>query len=307
MEPSSTTKNMRYTFLLPAYKSVYLAEALESIKQQTYTDYTCIVSDDCSPEDLKTIFDNVVGSDTRFTYRCNEENMGGKSLVSHWNLLVDMCDTDYLIMASDDDIYDSSFLEEINRLVQKYPHIDILRAKARRLENDKSVVEDGEIPELLTQDEFQPYFGVKPMILCLANYVFKTTALKAMGGFPDFPTAAKSDSATAIYLSSNGIATTKDVLFSFRISNENLSSARKYDYNSVKTAIANIMFADWYKDNFGEQYPYKPFIEGIAFYILSRMSLSKCIQYTILFRKRGFLSGIKPLLTIAKNWIKIKK
>ena len=65
--------------------------------------------------------------------------MGGKSLVSHWNLLVDLCDTEYLIMASDDDVYEPTFLEEIDKLVQKYPNVDILRAKAVRLENGKEV------------------------------------------------------------------------------------------------------------------------------------------------------------------------
>ena len=43
--------------------------------------------------------------------------MGGKSLVSHWNLLVDMCDTEYFIMASDDDVYEPEFMKEIDSLV----------------------------------------------------------------------------------------------------------------------------------------------------------------------------------------------
>ena len=136
----------RYTFLLPAFKAAYFREALESIKNQTYRDFKVIVSDDCSPEgeQLHQIYEAVVMNDNpnnreqhtsscqklselslipdaRFTFRRNAENMGSKSLVSHWNLLVDLCDTDYLIMASDDDIYEPTFLEEINALVEKYP------------------------------------------------------------------------------------------------------------------------------------------------------------------------------------------
>ena len=206
---------VKYTFLVPSYKASFLEEALLSIKNQTYTDFKVLVSDDCSPENLKPIYDKVCGNDPRFAFRRNEANMGGKSLVSHWNLLVDMCDTDYLIMASDDDVYEPTFLEEIDKLVQKYPNVDILRAKAVRLENGKEALIDGDIPEYQSQEEFLQYFGVKKMVLCLADYVFKTNALKAMSGFPDFPTAAFSDSATAIYLSKNGIATTNDILFTF--------------------------------------------------------------------------------------------
>lgn len=102
----------KYTFLLPSYKARFFEEALLSIKNQTYTDFKVIVSDDCSPEDLKSIYDMVCADDPRFIYRRNEENMGSKSLVSHWNLLVDMCDTEWLIMAGDDDVYDAKFWKQ---------------------------------------------------------------------------------------------------------------------------------------------------------------------------------------------------
>ena len=46
----------RYTFLVPSYKASFLEEALESIKNQTYTDFKVLVSDDCSPENLKPIY-----------------------------------------------------------------------------------------------------------------------------------------------------------------------------------------------------------------------------------------------------------
>ena len=296
---------VKYTFLLPAYKFRFFEEAICSIKNQNYKDFKCIVSDDCSPEKLKFVFDKTVGDDSRFLYRRNEENMGGKSLVSHWNLLVDMCDTEYLILASDDDIYEREFLQEIDLLVRRYPVVDIFRAKARRMQDGMVVLTDGDIPELLSQVDFMEYFGNKNMVHCVANYVFRTSALKAMGGFPDFPTAAKSDTATAICLSKNGIATTKDILFSFRMSNENLSSSNGYDKNTIKTAEANIMFADWYREKYGETYPYKYAIEGVGYYLMARMPFSESIRYAIKFKKRGFYIGVKPLFTMTKNWIKI--
>lgn len=297
--------NIIYTFLLPAYKARFLEESLNSIKKQSYREFRCLVSDDSSPEDIKSVFDKTVGEDSRFVYRRNEENIGGKSLVAHWNLLVNLCDTEYLIMASDDDIYGHDFLKDINVLVEKYPQVDILRARARRIENEVTTCEDGDIPELLPQEEFLKYFGQKPMVLCLANYVFRTSALKAMGGFPDFPTAAKSDTATAICLSKNGIATTKNILFSFRMSNENLSSSNGYEKNTIKTAEANIMFADWYREKYGETYPYKYAVEGVGYYLMARMPLCESIRYAIKFKKRGYYIGIKPLFTMTKNWIKI--
>ena len=296
----------RYTFLVPSYKASFLEEALESIKNQTYTDFKVLVSDDCSPENLKPIYEKVCGNDPRFAFRRNEANMGGKSLVSHWNLLVDLCETEYLIMASDDDVYEPKFLEEIDALVEKYPNVDILRAKARRVENGKQVLADDAIPEMQNQSDFLQYFGVKEMVLCLANYVFKTNALKGMSGFPDFPTAAFSDSATAIYLSKNGIATTNDILFTFRISNENLSCAKNYSKNAEKGVWANLMFLDWYERNFHQHYPYDNFAFGIEQYHLPRLSFCKMLKYYLKFRERGYMKQIRPNLTILKNWFKLR-
>ena len=52
---------IKYTFLLPAYKPDFFEEALRSIKDQTYSDFKVLVSDDCSPHDLKSIYNNVCG------------------------------------------------------------------------------------------------------------------------------------------------------------------------------------------------------------------------------------------------------
>ena len=128
----------KYTFLIPAYKSHFLSEMLQSIFAQTYTDYKVIINDDCSPENLWNICEPYL-NDKRFTYHRNEKNIGQEHLVAHWNMLVDKCDTDYLILASDDDIYDPSFLSEIDSLTTKYPEVDLVHARARVID-DKGVV-----------------------------------------------------------------------------------------------------------------------------------------------------------------------
>lgn len=53
----------KYTFLLPAFKPDFLEVALKSIKSQTYSDFKVLVSDDCSPHDLKSIYNKVCGDD----------------------------------------------------------------------------------------------------------------------------------------------------------------------------------------------------------------------------------------------------
>lgn len=308
--------NIIYTFLLPAYKARFFEESLRSIKNQSYKEFKCLVSDDCSPENLKNVFDKTVGDDPRFVYRRNEENMGSKSLVSHWNLLVNLCKTDYLIMASDDDLYAPNFLAELNVLVNKYQNIDVFRAKAKRIEDAFVLEEDGDIPELLRLEDFLLYFGKKPMVHCLANYLFKTIALNGIGGFPDFPKAGYSDAAVAMALAKNGIVVTKNALFSFRMSRENLSSTNGYNKYSEEGIKGCVMFADWYKENIKSYIVHSVnmpeiyeahynHVVGVAQYFMARLPFLKAIKYYLKLRTRGYMNG-KSSLTVIKNWIKVK-
>ena len=307
---------IKYTFLLPAYKASFLSEALNSLKGQTYSHFKAIVSDDCSPENLKLIFDSVVGSDSRFIYRRNENNIGGRSLVAHWNLLVDLCDTEYLVMASDDDVYEKDFLYEIDLLVRKYPKVNVLRAKARRLENDDVVLEDGNISEFLSLEAFLPYFGGGKMVECLANYVFKTSSIKEIGGVPDFPKAGYSDAAVAMALAKNGLVTTKDVLFSFRISSDNLSSVNGYNKYAMDGIKACVLFTDWYKINIEPliaqavnineiTLAHKKYVVEVAQYFLCHLPLWSAIKYYMMLRIRGYMN-VKSSLTVIKNWYKVR-
>lgn len=44
---------------------------------------------------------------------------------------MDMCDTEYFILASDDDVYEPTFLEEVDKLAVKYPEVDLIRARVK--------------------------------------------------------------------------------------------------------------------------------------------------------------------------------
>lgn len=240
---------VKYTFLLPAYKPDFFEEALRSIKSQTYSDFKVLVSDDCSPHDLKSIYNKVCGDDDRFTYRRNEVNMGSKSLVSHWNLLVDMCDTEYFILASDDDVYEPTFLEEVDKLVVKYPEVDLIRARCKMVnENRNFAFYDGIYQEFTDSLEFVNLMYLHNSIKCIANYTFRLKALKAIGGFIDFPLAWFSDRATVMKLSAHGVANTKDVLFSFRISDVNITFGKNDEKKAYTKEYATQLYDQWFKD-----------------------------------------------------------
>ena len=234
----------KYTFLLPAYKIKYFQEALDSILNQTYKDFKLIIQDDCSPFDIKSIVDKY-SYDKRVYYYRNEVNIGGKNLVKCWNNLLEKADSEYIILASDDDVYDIHFLDEIDKLTNKYPQVDLLRARV------KSISANGELRGVDAIYEeygdsiyflYQKHFNNN--ITCIACYAFKLKVLKEKGGFVDLPLAWHSDDATALNVCNNGIANTQKTLLYFRTSGINISSRELSSSDAKKKAIASILYHD---------------------------------------------------------------
>lgn len=239
---------VKYTFLLPAYKPDFFREALDSIKCQTYTDFKVIVSDDCSPYDLKSIYDDVCSQDTRFQFRRNLVNMGSKSLVSHWNLLVDMCDTEFLIMASDDDVYEPNFLEEADSLLQKYPKANLLRARSRVIDGDGNIKsEENAMDEWLDNLHFIHRIYLKDWAGGIASFIYRTKRLKEVGNFIDFPSAWFSDDVTNFVMANEGCCLTKNIAFNVRNSDVNISGQWGNPEDSRKKMQATYMNYKWMK------------------------------------------------------------
>lgn len=243
------SNNPKYTFLLPAYKARYFEEALRSIQAQTCRDFRVLVSDDCSPEELRPVFDRVCGDDERFAFRRNAENIGGRSLVAHWNLLVGLCDSEWLIMASDDDVFEPTFLEELDRLQTKYPEVDMLRARVRSINDEgETLAEDARYDEHVDRLGFFYQKHFNNALRCIANYAFRTEALKAKGGFVEFPLAWYSDDASVLMMAEHGCANTEQMLFNFRSSDESISSRKLSERDAFRKATATVFFDHWFQE-----------------------------------------------------------
>lgn len=241
----------KYNFLLPAYKPDFFREALDSILGQTYKDFKLIILDDCSPYDLKSIVDEY--ADPRISYSRNEVNMGGKSLVSCWNKLLGMADSDYIILASDDDVYEKNFLMEVDKLAEKYPVVDLIRVRVRRINEAGEVIADdaiykeyGDCVDYLYQKHFNNG------ITCMPCFVFKTQALRKVGGFVDLPEAWHSDDASSIIVSENGVANSILPLLNFRTSSVNISGKTITPKSAFEKCKATILY-DQFFHNFLEK------------------------------------------------------
>ncbi len=219
-------KNPKYSFVMPAYKRQFLRESIGSILSQQYEDFELIIVDDASPYDLQEIVSDF--SDSRIRYYRNGRNIGSQNLVQQWNKSLSYARGEWVILSTDDDVYERNFLSTADDLLRKYPHINLFRARVCGCDVHGNVYSvESCLSEIATLEEllFSMFNGLHGGI---PQYVFRKSSLDNIGGLVTYPKAWGSDDYTALVLSSTGILFSSNVLLKFRMSNSNISSAHNY-------------------------------------------------------------------------------
>ena len=279
---------MKYSFVLPAYKARFFREAIDSILNQTYSDFELIIVNDASPQDLDSIVNSY--SDEHIRYYKNEKNIGGQDLVAQWNKCLSYANTDYIILASDDDVYSPSYLEEMDKLVCKYPGVSVFRPRVKRVDEKGNICHiDGYLSEYLSKVEYLFFWTSCLIGSGIPFFIFKREALMSIGGFVNYPLAWFSDDATVLKLADNGIVICNKTLFSFRESGENIST-----YSNTKESLcakysATKMFSDEFQsfiNNFEpktEEDKYlMPFVKKLFVLLINKSKIRSQLKRTSL-------------------------
>ncbi len=231
----------RVSFVLPAYKRRFLKKAIDSILAQTCRDFELVVVDDKSPErlyevireypwekDFKTLPDggrrwNIDGIPVR--YYQNEEDLGEVDLAAAWNHAMIYATYEWCVLASDDDVYMPTYLEEMLRLVAKYPDCDLFHSRIAVVDAAGAWCEAGpQWTEFIGQVQFSFAKEALRYKSFAGDFMFRRKAFCEIGGFISFPLATYSDDATWMALSRNGVACSAAVLYLWRASGENIST-----------------------------------------------------------------------------------
>lgn len=103
-------KNPKVSVCIPTYNyGRYLPEAIESVLNQTYTDFELLVLDDASQDDTESIVQSYVAKDSRIRYVRNSTNVG---MVNNWNRCLELATGKYIKYLFGDDVFSSSLLLE---------------------------------------------------------------------------------------------------------------------------------------------------------------------------------------------------
>ena len=91
----------KVSIILPTYNGAkYIAHAIESVRQQTYTDYEFLIVNDGSTDETESIVQKYAQEDSRIHYSKNEKNL---RLIRTLNRGLRLAKGDYIARLDDDD------------------------------------------------------------------------------------------------------------------------------------------------------------------------------------------------------------
>ncbi len=113
---------------VPVYNGEnYLREALESIANQTLTDFKVIISDNASTDGTPEICREFVERDSRFTYYRQPENIGG---APNFNFAFQPGDAPYFKWAAHDDVMAADYLRQCVELLDRDPSLSMVHSRS---------------------------------------------------------------------------------------------------------------------------------------------------------------------------------
>ena len=173
---------MRFSITIPAYKSSYLKEAIDSCLAQTYHDFELVIVNDHYPEDIDSIINQF--DDTRIRYYVNEKNCGALNVVDNWNRCLEYAKGDYVICMGDDDRLLPNCLEEYKKLTESNPEFNVFHMRTEIIDENGSVIE--RLEERLPVESVYSLIWNRQILRrkqFIGDFLFNTKYLSERGGF----------------------------------------------------------------------------------------------------------------------------
>ncbi|MDA1905345.1 glycosyltransferase [Bacillus cereus] len=198
----------------------YLRESIESILNQSFTDFEFIIIDDCSTNNGKSILESF--NDDRVKVIFNEKNLG---LAASLNKALQISKGEFVARMDSDDISLETRLEKQYKYLKSNPSVGLVASFAQKIGNDKgyiySMVEE---PEKMNVPMF---FG---NVICHPSVMFRKEVItnNHLKYNEEFKTGQDYELWSRL-LKTEKVAIIPEVLLSYRIHNNQISNEKKMD------------------------------------------------------------------------------
>lgn len=123
---------MKFLIIIPAHnEGNFISQCLESLKNQTFRDFRCVVVNDGSSDNTQSIAENFVNSDLRFELinLQQSEHQPGAKVVRTFNEGLksqNLGNFDVICKFDADIIFPKNYLEKINQIYENQPNVGIV-------------------------------------------------------------------------------------------------------------------------------------------------------------------------------------
>ncbi len=150
----------RVSIGLPVYNGeAFLAEALDSLLAQTFTDFELIVSDNASTDATAEICRARAARDARVRYLRNETNVGA---MRNFNSVFELARGAYFKWAAHDDVHEPTYLERCVEVLDRSPDVALVYPAARNIDANGETM--GTVLQALRSDRANPAVRFRDLI-----------------------------------------------------------------------------------------------------------------------------------------------
>ncbi len=207
------------SILIPTYnRPQYLEQTVRSALSQTYPCLEIILSDNASSDDTPVVAASFQGQRTTFIRQ--PVHLG---MTAHWNACLEKASGEFCILLSDDDVLESTALEEMAR--------PIFEGRSEFTYSPFTVIDENGLvtgrstpgPSLEPGEQFIRGHLRNARMVMPSGLLFRTSSLRALGGFPNIGTST--DFAVRLALATRGpVACCREHLLLYRRHSSSLSS-----------------------------------------------------------------------------------
>lgn len=129
----------------------YLAETIDSILNQTFTDFSLLIADNASTDSTQAICLEYAKKDPRITYHRHAENIGSSG---NHNFLFQPGDAPYFKWASHDDPLEPDYLQRCVELLDQDPTIGMVHSRSYQI--DGNGIKTGTLDHEVRLNSFRP-------------------------------------------------------------------------------------------------------------------------------------------------------
>lgn len=282
---------IKFTIGIPAFKSLFLRECIDSIIAQTYRNFELIIVNDKSPENIDLIVNDY--QDERIHYYKNEKNTGAEHVVDNWNKCLSYAKGEYFILMGDDDKMETNYLEEFNRLINQHPNLGVYHCRVKVINENSDFLQLTEARPEFESVYSMIWYRMNGRLQYISDFAYRTDILKNNGGFYKLPLAWASDDISAyIAAQETGIANTNKYVFNYRENRSTITSTG--NINLKLYAIQSEQ--DWIENFLETHTPRNEEEEFLAIMIRNRLYKhfikKKVLTISLFFNKSGVLKGL---------------